>query len=103
MAITERTPTSLQASGQLVKHVLGYGRGISRRKAGPHGSLKQAVKEVLAREARNESDRELQLAAHRWLHNKRANTSKPPHRIGRTRGRVKSGGNKGPVKKLDGK
>jgi hypothetical protein len=37
-----------------------------------------------------------------WLHNKRANTSKPPQRIGRTRTRVKKGGG-GKDKDLTGK
>ena len=65
-------------------------------KAGKRGSLKAFVRGL--------TDDVGRLQAEDWFFNKRANFSKPPQGIGRTRTRVKSGGNKGQQpKKLDGK
>jgi len=86
---SDRTPTKLRES---------HSRSLKtkHRKGGyPGESLKDFV--------RRQTDDETRIQREDWLHNKRANTSKPPRGIGRTRSRVKSGGNKGQVKKLDGK
>jgi GrpB-like predicted nucleotidyltransferase (UPF0157 family) len=84
----ERTPATPRPS-------VSRSLKTKHRKAGRTTSLKAFLRDA--------SDAETQQQAKDWLHNKTANTSKPPHRIGRTRQRVKSGGNKGQVKKLDGK
>ncbi len=57
------------------------------RKAGGRGGLKAFVRSL--------KDDEGRIQASDWFFNKRANFSKPPLCIGRTRTRVKSGGNKG--------
>ncbi len=66
-------------------------------KAGGRGGLKAFVRSL--------KDDEGRIQAQDWFHNKRANFSKPPKGIGRTRTRVKSGGNKGQQaqKNLSGK
>lgn len=66
-------------------------------KSGKKVSLKRFVASL--------SDDESKIQRDDWLHNKRANTAKPLHGIGRTRTRVKKGGgNKGaPEKNLSGK
>jgi len=89
MATKERTPAKVHES---------HRRSLITKwhKSGSKASLK-----VWARAA---ADDETKLQVMDWFHNKRANTSKPPLGIGRTRTRVKSGGNKGQQpKKLDGK
>lgn len=65
-------------------------------KAGGRGGMKAFVRKL--------TDDEGKIQAQDWFFNKTANFSKPPMRIGRTRTRVKKGGNKGaPDKNLSGK
>ena len=85
----ERTPAKAHES---------HARSLKTKytKAGGRGGLKAFV--------RNLKDDEGKIQASDWFFNKTANFSKPPLGIGRTRTRVKSGGNQGQQpKKLDGK
>lgn len=82
-----RVPAKLVASGDIVKHALGFGRGKTRSKH--QGSLKSQVRNILKMTPANDSEMELQAAAERWLANKKANTSANQLCVGRTRGRVK--------------
>ena len=106
---TTRVPATVQPSGSVAKHALRFSRGKKHREKRytlPDGTLplKAQLRALLAREAKNESEQELQLAARRWFANKAANTQKPPQGIGRTRTRVKKGGGgKAPDKDLSGR
>ena len=89
MPTKERTPAKVRESQR---------RSIITKwhKSGSKASLKAWARAV--------TDDMTKLQVSDWFHNKRANTSNPPKGIGRTRTRVKSGGNKGQQpKKLDGK
>jgi hypothetical protein len=84
----ERTPAKLRES---------HSRSLKtkHRKSDSKLSLKRFVAGL--------TDDESKIQREDWLFNKRANPSRGPLHIGRTRQRVKSGGNKNQTGKLDGK
>lgn len=94
MAHKNKKPAAkLKQSGRLAKSSLKFGRGRARGEKQRPDSLKAQMRELASRIDTTESDLQLRTAAENWLHNKRANTSRPQQGIGRTN-RVRKGDSK---------